>query len=600
MSQLINNRDLAFQLYEMFDLNELLKRPRFEEHSKETFDAVLDTAEKIALKYFLPHNHTADQKQPKFIDGKVKMIPEVKEAFDAQREAGFIAAGVDFEEGGMQLPLIINLAASSFFTSANCATTAYSFLTAGAANLIRVFGNDEQKEKYVSRMITGEFTGTMALTEPGAGSSLSDITTQAIPKDDGTYKIKGQKIFISAGDHELSENIVHMVLARVKGAPAGVKGISLFIVPKFKLNENDQPGERNDVNLAGLFHKMGYRGTTSTSLSFGEKNNCTGYLVGEVNNGLKYMFQMMNEARLWVGFCGVILGYRGYLESLAYARERPQGRKPTEKDPSSPQVNIVEHADVKRMLLAQKSFVEGGLSLCLYSASLVDDSETLEGPVQQKAAAMLDLLMPIVKSTNSEYGLKANELAIQVLGGAGYTNEYPVEQCYRDNRLNPIHEGTTGIQALDLLGRKAWTNNGETMQQLFADIAKDIAIAKEQPQSSNLAKSLELHLTTAAKVTQQLAGMMQQVGPEKTLANANCYLSLLGKLVFGWMWIRQATVAEKAIEREQSNAEELSFYQGKMQAAKYFIGWELPKLQNDAEILIRLDDTCLEMQNDWF
>jgi len=599
MDQLINNRDLKFQLYELLNLDRLLSRSKFEDHNIETFNAVLETAEKIAIKYFLPHNHKADQNEPKFINGLVEMIPEVKEAFDAYRQAGFIAGGMDYELGGMQLPFTVTLAALGYFTSANPSTTGYGFLTTGAANLINTFGNQHQKEKFLPPMLSGDFSGTMALTEPNAGSSLSDIVTQAIPQDDGSYKIKGQKIFISGGDHQLTDNIVHLVLAKIKDAPAGVKGISLFIVPKFRLDKNNQPAESNDVNLSGLFHKMGYRGTTSTILSFGEKDDCTGYLIGEPHHGLKYMFHMMNEARLLVGFGAIAIGYRGYLESLAYAKERPQGRKPTEKNPTSPQVNIIEHADVKRMLLAQKSFVEGGLSLCFYSACLVDDAETAEDEDKNNAELLLDLLMPIVKACNSDYGLKANELAIQILGGSGYTHEYPVEQCYRDNRLNPIHEGTNGIQALDLLGRKVWQNNSAGLKLLAKNIMQDIHRSNDFNKSQYFAEAISKALDTCNQITQHLGASMTKNGADLTLANAGCYLTMMGKLVYSWMWLRQSIVAEQALATDITNQEQ-SFYHGKIQAAQYFIQWELPSIYHDAKLLETLDDTCINMQESWF
>ncbi len=599
MNPLLNNRDLKFQLYQLLPIENYFQRERFADHSKETFDAVLDTAEKIAEKYFANHNAKADQNEPQFVDGQVQMIDEVKEAYDAHRQAGFIAAGMDYEIGGMQLPFVISLAASGYFMSANPSSTGYGFLTTGAANLINAFANEKQKSLFLAKMASGEFSGTMALTEPNAGSSLSDIVTQAIPQEDGNYKIKGQKIFISAGDHPLSENIIHLVLAKIQGAPAGVKGISLFIVPKYRLDADGKPAQANDVNLSGLFHKMGYRGTTSTILSFGEKDACIGYLVGEPHQGLKYMFHMMNEARLSVGFGAAMIGYRGYMESLAYAAERPQGRKPTEKDPLSPQVNIIEHADVKRMLLAQKAFVEGGTSLCFYSAGLVDDSETGEGQEKQQAQLLLDFLMPIVKACCSDYGLKANELAIQVLGGSGYTHEYPVEQCYRDNRLNPIHEGTNGIQALDLLGRKVWINQGEGFKLLVKEITKTLLQAKDLSRSKEFTNPIETALVRCQKVTQVVAVAMQEKGAEIALANASAYLSMMGQLVFSWIWLRQAIVAEKALLTEQ-NSEEINFYQGKLQAAQYFIQWELPKLYHHADLVENLDDTCLSMQQGWF
>ena len=450
---LLSSRNLAFELYEVLDAEGLTQRERFAEHNRETFDAAIGTARSIAEKYFAPHNRKGDENEPRYEDGKAILIPEVKPAVDAFLEAGFLNAARRFEAGGMQLPTLLSQACFAHFQAANAATTSYPFLTMGAANLIESFGTDEQKRRFLQPMIDGRFFGTMALTEPHAGSSLSDIRTRAEPAPDGTYRLKGNKIFISGGDHPLSENIVHMVLAKLPGAPAGVKGISLFIVPKFLVNDDGSLGPRNDVVLAGLFHKMGWRGTTSTALNFGDNGECVGYLVGKPHQGLGCMFQMMNEARIGVGMGAVMLGYAGYLYSLEYARERPQGRLPDSKDPNTAPVSIVQHADVKRMLLTQKAYVEGAFDLGLYAARLFDDTTTLETEAERKKAhELLDLLTPIVKSWPSEFCLKANELAIQILGGHGYTREYPVEQYYRDNRQNPIHEGTHGIQSLDLLG----------------------------------------------------------------------------------------------------------------------------------------------------
>src|SRR5690554_1709936 len=449
--QLLNERDLTFQLYEVMDTESLLSRPRYQEHSREIFDTILETARKVAQKYFANHNQKGDSNEHLFDGTSVTPIPETKKAWDAFAGAGFLAAHHDFDQGGMQLPEVVLRSAMAYFNAANIATTGYPFLSIGAANLINSFASEALKALVLPPMLAGRFSGTMALTEPDQGSALADIRTMAVPEDDGSYRITGQKMYISGGDHELTENIVHLVLAKIQGAPAGVKGISLFIVPKFHVDENGNPGERNGVSLAGLIHKLGYRGTTSTALSFGDDAPCHGYLVGEPHQGLKYMFQMMNEARIGVGFGAAVIGYRGYMHSLEYAKDRLQGRKASEKNPESPQVPIIDHADVRRMLLAQKAYSEGGLALCLYGARLMDDQHT--HPDEQKrmeAGKLLDLLTPVIKAWPSEYGPKANDLAIQVYGGAGYTREYPVEQCWRDNRLNPIHEGTNGIQALDL------------------------------------------------------------------------------------------------------------------------------------------------------
>lgn len=596
---LVNRRDLAFQLFEVLETEQLTERTRFAEHSRETFEAVIETSDKMARDLFASHNALADKDEPRFVDGKVQMIPDVKRAFDAYAAAGFIAGSYDYELGGMQLPETVMTACNGFFKAANPGTAGYAFLTKAAANLIRVFGSEAQCRKYLEPMLTGRYAGTMAMTEPHAGSSLSDIRTSATPTDQGHYLIKGAKIFISGGEQEITENIVHLVLAKIKGAPAGVKGISLFIVPKYLTDDAGNKLGRNGVALAGLIHKMGYRGTSSTALSFGDDADCHGYLVGEPHQGLKYMFQMMNEARVGVGFGAAMIGYRGYMHSLEYARERLQGRHPSNKDPEAPPLAIIEHADVRRMLLAQKSYVEGATALCLYGARLVDDSNTHpDEAIRKESGLLLDLMTPVIKAWPSEYGPKANDLAIQVYGGAGYTREYPVEQCFRDNRLNPIHEGTNGIQALDLLGRKVWQADGAGIQALIRRMQVDLEAASDK-RCQQWAYSLSETVQKAVKVTQTLGGALMKQGADRALANASCYLHLVGHICVAWMWLRQANVATKALETADSQ-EERHFYNGKLQAAQYFFHWELPTVAQDIVLLTNMDDTCLEMSTDWF
>ncbi|WIX02496.1 acyl-CoA dehydrogenase [Pseudomonas sp. AR5] len=596
---LICQRNLAFELYEVLDAEALTRRERFAEHSRETFDAALGTARTIAEKYFAPHNRKSDEHEPVYQNGEAVLIPEVKPAVDAFIEAGFHNAGRSFEDGGMQLPNLLSRACFAHFQSANIATSSYPMLTMGAAHLIEAFGSDEQKRLFLQPMIDGRFFGTMALTEPHAGSSLSDIRTRAEPAGDGSYRLKGNKIFISGGDHPLSENIVHMVLAKLPDAPPGVKGISLFIVPKFLVNDDGSLGKRNDVLLAGLFHKMGWRGTTSTALNFGDNGECVGYLVGEPHKGLAYMFQMMNEARIGVGMGAIMLGYAGYLYSLNYARERPQGRLPDGKDPASAQVAIIEHTDVKRMLLLQKAYVEGAFDLGLYSARLVDDEMTAESDEKRRnAGELLDLLTPIVKSWPSEFCLKANELAIQILGGHGYTREYPVEQYYRDNRLNPIHEGTHGIQSLDLLGRKLMQNKGAGLRQLLGLIQACCARAAEYDSLSALRQPLEQHLAGLTRVTQALLGDLMAGKVNQTLANSALYLKVFGHAVVGWRWLEQAIRAEQGLAGGQPA--DADFYRGKLQAARLFLTWEVPACAPELALLEARDDTCLAMQDAWF
>lgn len=596
---LLSSRNLAFELYEVLDAEGLTRRERFAEHNRETFDAALGTARNIAEKYFAPHNRKGDENEPRYENGQAVLIPEVKPAVDAFLEAGFLNAARSFEAGGMQLPTLLSQACFAHFQAANAATTSYPFLTMGAANLIESFGSDEQKQRFLQPMIDGRFFGTMALTEPHAGSSLSDIRTRAEPASDGTYRLKGNKIFISGGDHPLSENIVHMVLAKLPDAPPGVKGISLFIVPKFLVNDDGSLGQRNDVLLAGLFHKMGWRGTTSTALNFGDNGECVGYLVGKPHHGLSYMFQMMNEARIGVGMGAVMLGYAGYLYSLEYARERPQGRVPDSKDPTTAPVAIIQHADVRRMLLTQKSYVEGAFDLGLYAARLFDDTTTLETEAERKQAhELLDLLTPIVKSWPSEFCLKANELAIQILGGHGYTREYPVEQYYRDNRLNPIHEGTHGIQSLDLLGRKLAQNGGAGLKQLIRLIANTAERATAYESLTALREPLEQLVARLQTVTIGLLTDLAQGKVNSSLANSALYLKVFGHTVIGWRWLEQAIRAEEGLAK--GNAADADFYKGKLQAARYFLTWEVPGCHHELALLEARDDTCLAMQDGWF
>lgn len=596
---LLSSRNLAFELYEVLDAEALTQRERFAEHSRETFDAAISTARTIAEKYFAPHNRKNDENEPRFENGAAVLIPEVKPAVDAFLEAGFLNAARDFDVGGMQLPTLLSQACFAHFQSANAATASYPFLTMGAANLIENFGTDEQKQRFLQPMIEGRFFGTMALTEPHAGSSLSDIRTRAEPAGDGTYRLRGNKIFISGGDHPLSENIVHLVLAKLPDAPPGVKGISLFIVPKFLVHEDGSLGARNDVALAGLFHKMGWRGTTSTALSFGDNGQCVGYLVGQPHQGLSCMFQMMNEARIGVGMGAVMLGYAGYLYSLEYARERPQGRLPDSKAPDGAPVSIIQHADVKRMLLMQKAYVEGSFDLGLYAARLFDDTQTGENEdVRKHAHELLDLLTPIVKSWPSEFCLKANELAIQVLGGHGYTREYPVEQYYRDNRLNPIHEGTHGIQSLDLLGRKLAQNGGAGLKQLLRLIVGTCERAKADDALDPLRQPLEQLVARLQTVTLGLLTDLSQGKVNATLANSALYLKAFGHTVIGWRWLEQAIRAQEGLDN--ASEADVAFYKGKLQAARYFLTWEVPGCHHELAILEKRDDACLSMQESWF
>ena len=599
-SPLINMRDLEFVLFDLLDVERLTALPRFADHNRETFLSSVRTAHDIALEKFYPHYAKADRNEPSFDGHKVSMIPDVAEALAAYREAGFMAAHKDYELEGMQLPWTVAQACSAMFQSANIGSAAYPFLTIGAANLLDAFGSQEQKELYMRPMYKGRFFGTMCLSEPQAGSSLADIRTRAAPAEDGGWRLSGSKMWISAGEHELTENIVHLVLAKIDGAPAGVKGISLFIVPKFLVNADGSLGARNDVRLVSLNHKMGYRGTTNTALNFGEKGGAVAYLIGQPHRGLEYMFHMMNEARIGVGLGAVMTAYPAFLYALNYARQRPQGRLPESKDPTQPMVPIIEHADVRRMLLHQKWVSEGGLHLCLYAAQLVD-LQHHAGDEQERARAglLLEALTPIVKGWLSDMCLKSNEYAIQCLGGYGYTRDYPVEQYYRDQRLNPIHEGTNGIQALDLLGRKMTMQKGAAGQMLAAVIRKSIAVAGASHPLLVYADKLRDSLALWSRVTKTLTDAMATGRAGASLANAAYYLDLTGLLVMGWLWLEQG-IAACADRKMPLDPEQQDFLAGKLNTCAYFYGHEMGRMTYLATLLESFDDSTLKMRSAQF
>jgi alkylation response protein AidB-like acyl-CoA dehydrogenase len=611
-SLILARRDLEFLLYEWLRVESLTQYPRYADHSRETFDAVIDICERLANEQLAPHNKKNDQQEPHFDGERVHMIPEVKIALTAIAEAGLFAAGQDYELGGMQLPVTVEKAAFSYLTAANVGTTAYPFLTISNANTLLKHGSANQIESFVKPMLAGRFFGTMCLSEPQAGSSLADISTRAEYEGESAlgpqYRLTGNKMWISGGEHELSENIVHLVLAKVPDENGrlipGVKGISLFIVPKFLVGEAGDIGEHNDVVLAGLNHKMGYRGTTNCLLNFGEgsryqpqgRAGAIGYRVGELHKGLACMFHMMNEARIGVGLGATVLGYTGYLHALDYARNRPQGRPVTAsgKDAGSPPVKIIEHADVRRMLLAQKSYVEGALALNLYCALLVDEERNAaDAAARQRASLLLEILTPIAKSWPSQWCLEANSLAIQVHGGYGYTRDYNVEQFYRDNRLNPIHEGTHGIQGLDLLGRKVIMQEGAAFKLLAATMQQTLARAAAIPALASYAQQLGALLQRVATVTMTLwAGGDAALA----LANASVYLEAFGHMVLGWVWLEQALAAAETAALAGSE----DFYEGKRQACRYFFEWELPKTGPQLDLLASLNRTTLDMQDRWF
>ncbi|MGB7983042.1 MAG: acyl-CoA dehydrogenase [Candidatus Nanopelagicales bacterium] len=594
----LSRRDLDFLLHDWLDVESLTSRDRFAEHSRATFDAVLDLSAELATEHFAAHNKKADAHEPWIgADGRVEMIGEVKAALDLFARTGLIAAGFDESMGGMQLPVTVMRASMAWFQAANAGSSAYPFLTMANASLLVAHGSDEQIATYVPPMLEGRFFGTMCLSETQAGSSLADITTRAVPQEDGTFRLTGSKMWISGGDHELGENIVHLVLAKIPGSPPGVKGISLFIVPKVLVGDDGLLAERNDVALVGLNHKMGNRGTVNTALNFGDgtfapggRAGAVGYLLGEANQGLAYMFHMMNEARIGVGFLATALGYAGYLQSLDYARTRTQGRPLGVKDPAAPPVPLIEHADIRRMLLAQKSYVEGALALGLFCSKLVDEQHTAgDDPARARAGLLLDVLTPVAKSWPSQWCLHANSLAIQVLGGYGYAREFDVEQLYRDNRLNPIHEGTHGIQGLDLLGRKVVMSGGAGLALLGETIGG--TVTRGMQAGGDAAEYAHQLGAAVARVAATTATLWSRGDPQVALANSSIYLEAVGHVVIAWIWLEQLLAVG---DREGD------FFDGKRAAARYFYRYELPTTGPQFDLLDSLDRTTLDARPGWF
>jgi len=605
---------IDFLLYEWLRVQTLATRARYADHSRETFDAVLDTCERIAREKYAPFNRLVDIEEPRFDGERVILPAATHEAWKAYAASGMLSAAQDYAIGGMQLPYVVEAAGNAFFAAASVSIGA-GMLTVGNANLLIAHGTRAQQRAFALPEFAGRFSGTMCLSEPQAGSSLSDITTHAVPDGDDfeadplgpRYRLRGNKMWISAGEHELTDNIVHLVLAKIPGPdgrlPPGVKGISLFIVPKKLVDaDGNLTGERNDVALAGLNHKCGWRGTPNTLLNFGEGRypvrppgldgrggGAIGYRVGEPGQGLRLMFHMMNEARIGVGMAATMLGMAGYLASLDYARTRLQGRPvgPAGRDPTQPPVRIIEHADVKRMLLAQKAYCEGALALELYCARLVDEQRTGTAEAAQQAYQLLELLTPIAKSWPSEWCLEANSLAIQVHGGYGYTRDFPVEQYWRDNRLNMIHEGTHGIQALDLLGRKVLMDDGAALRVLRARITDTARRAAADAELAEYAAALQ---RAWERIEDTVRAAWAAGDAASALANAVPYMQAFGHGVIAWLWM------DVAVASAGGDAASV----GRRQACRYFFRYELPKIDAWLAVVRTRDRTCADMPEEAF
>ncbi|MDG1271403.1 MAG: acyl-CoA dehydrogenase [Flavobacteriaceae bacterium] len=592
---------VKFLMNQVQDLNTVLTKERYQDHDTESVDLFLDSVKQFADKELFPYFKEMDEKPAYHKDGTVHVHPQVEKMMLEGGALGLISAPFDYEDGGLQIPLLVHTAAGYILDAANNHLPGYSGLTSGAAELIIAFGSSALKEKFTPKMLTGEWGGTMCLTEPQAGSSLSDIVTKATPTDQGHYKISGQKIFISGGDHQYADNIVHLLLARIEGAPAGTKGISLFVVPKFR-PDADENLHSNDVTTVADFQKMGQRGYCTTHLGFGDKDDCEGYLVGEVNKGLHYMFLMMNGARIAVGRTASAIASGAYYASLEYANERPQGRKLSSdgtKNLKQKQSLIVEHPDVRRMLLLQKAMVEGSMNLVFRAARYHDLEHTaIDEKEKHKYHTLLEMIIPVVKTYPSEGGIYSINNGLQVLGGYGFCADYILQQYYRDIRICAIYEGTTGIQSQDLLGRKMMLNNGEGAQLLMAEINETLEAALQTPGLENWAKQLAEQLQRTQQLLEHLVPFAMKGDYERFLADASIFMEFFSLIIIGWSWLEIGVVSKRALITGDTS-HEAEFYESKLEALEYFFVYELPKTKGHAEILMHPSSVTIKKEKEY-
>ena len=587
--------NIRFNVFELHQIQDILQSDYFKDHDQESLDMVLSAVMDVAEKEMYPVFREMDEKPAYYEDGKVIIHPAVNKMLKIATENGWLGSHFDYEDGGMRVPMMLSGSASYIMACANNNVGGYIGLTAGAANLIVTFGTQELKDLYVPKMLSGAWTGTMALTEPQAGSSLSDITTKAMPQEDGSYKIVGQKIFISGGDGPDVENIIHLTLARIEGAPAGTKGISLFVVPKNRISA-DGSLENNDVITAGDFQKMGQKGYSTVHLSYGENNNCHGWMIGVENRGLAHMFQMMNGARLDVGLTAAGVSTAAYYHSLQYAKERPQGRKLSKdgtKDVSQQQTTIINHPDVRRMLLLQKAVNEGAFSLIIESYKLEDQEKVLEGEAREEARLLLELLTPMAKTYPAEMGQVAINNGLQIYGGYGFCTEFPLQQYYRDIRIMSLYEGTTGIQSLDLLGRKVTMQNGRAMQILTKRINETMAAAEGYDELKPYAAKLQAKLLLVQEVMAYLLPFAMKGDYEKFLADASIFMQMASNIVIAWQWLKMGVAAKETLLTKSKIGLASNFYEAKIETMKYYYKYELPKVDACKEILTNPEDVTL-------
>ena len=580
-------------------LETVLEKDRFVDHDLESVNLYVESVKQFADRELFPYFKEMDENPAHYKDGSIHVHQQVEKMMREGGSMGLISAPFNYDDGGLQLPLIVHTAANYILDAANNHLPGYSGLTSGAAELIIEFASKDLKEKYTPKMLSGEWGGTMCLTEPQAGSSLSDIVTSATPIEDGKYQISGQKIFISGGDHQYADNIVHLLLARIDGAPAGTKGISLFVVPKMRIQED---GELlfNDVTTVADFEKMGQKGYCTTHLSFGDKDDCQGYLVGEENKGLNYMFLMMNGARIAVGRGASAIACGAYYASLEYANERPQGRKLSSdgtKNLKDKQSLIIEHPDVRRMLLLQKSMVEGSMNLVFKAAKYYDlQHNSTDDKEKHKYHTLLEMIIPVVKTYPSEAGIYSINNGLQVLGGYGFCSDFILQQYYRDIRISSIYEGTTGIQSQDLLGRKMMLNNGEGAKLLLDEIKMTIEKAGQDDELKKWASSLNDQLDQSQKILFHLMPFALKGDYERFLADASIFMEFFSLILVGWSWLEIGVATKHALSSNNSTLDS-KFYQGKLDALEYFYVYELPKTKGLAEILLHPSSVTIKKKD---
>jgi alkylation response protein AidB-like acyl-CoA dehydrogenase len=603
MAQLIaDRRDVDFVLHEQLNVADLSKHEKYAEFNKKTIDLVVSEARNLAVKEILPTQIDGDREGARFEAGNVTVPESFHKAWELFKEGEWVALSDDPEWGGQGMPTTLSLAASDYFVGANLAFMVYPGLTHGAGRLIHTFGTDQQKKLYLKKMFTGDWTGTMLLTEPQAGSDVGALTTSAVKNDDGTYTITGDKIFISAGEHDLAENIIHPVLARIEGAPQGTRGISLFVVPKIRVNDDGSLGEPNDVVCTGIEEKMGIHGTATCSLSLGSKGNCQGTLLGEENKGMRAMFQMMNEARLLVGLQGLACASSAYLYAVNYARERLQGRHLLKAgEDGAPSVRIIEHPDIRRVLLTMKAYVEGMRSLLYYIAFCADNIQVSEKEDEKaKYQGLIDLLIPIAKGYVTDKAFDVCHLGMQVYGGYGYIKDYPMEQLLRDCRISQIYEGTNGIQAMDLLGRKLGLNKGKPIMDLLGEVQQTIATAKSISNLEAVAAKVETAVNKLGEAALHIGQTAMSLDTRMIgFAHAYSFMEVCGEVVFAWLLLWRACIAAKNLENG-ARKKDAAFYEGQVKSAEFFANSILPVSLGKMNMILGSGSEAVDISEDAF